>query len=107
MMETIRTVNTRHDIGLVASARLIAILWAGTIPIVVPAWLIIKSEMVAMNTAQDQSISLHYVSRGEFEDRMKLLDERAQRNTDTLKEIRDEQKEQRNMLEQISQKGKR
>jgi PHD/YefM family antitoxin component YafN of YafNO toxin-antitoxin module len=51
--------------------------------------------MSSMNTEQDKGIARVYVSRSEFEERMRLLDERAQRNTDTLKEIRDELRRQR------------
>ena len=105
--EKITTVNTRHDIGLVSAARLVAVFWAGLVPVVVPVWLIVKAEMVTQNLEQDKAISRSYVSRAEFDERMRLLDERARVNTDVLREIREEQRGQRTMLEQISQRGGR
>jgi hypothetical protein len=104
--EIITTVNTKHDIGLVTAARLIAIFWAGLVPVVLPAWLILHSEMVSLNAEQDKMINRAYVTRVEFEDRMRLLDERAQRNTETLKEIRDEIKAQREAMDRFIQRGK-
>lgn len=98
------TVNARHDIGLVAAARLVAIFWAGLIPIVLPAWLVIQAEIRQENSVQDGVVRREYVSRSEFEERMRLLDERAQTNSQTLKEIRDELKSQREMLERLAQK---
>jgi hypothetical protein len=91
-------VITKHDIGLVTASRLVAIFWAGIIPLAIPAWIIIRADTAAQIVAQDKVTASIYVSHQEFEDRMKLLDERAQRNTETLNEIRADQKIQREML---------
>jgi len=92
------SVTTRHEIGLVTAARLVAIFWAGLVPLVIPAWIIIKGETASQISDAEKAIQTVYVTRQEFEDRMKLLDERAQRNTEILNEIRAEQKIQREML---------
>jgi len=96
-------VITRHEIGLITAARLVAIFWAGLVPLAIPAWIIIKAETAAQINALEKSTASAYISRQEFEDRMKLLDERSQRNTEILNEIRAEQKIQREMLGQHMQ----
>ena len=98
------TVNARHDIGLVAAARLVAIFWAGLVPIVFPAWLVIRAEMRDQNIEQDRHTAVEFVRRAEFEERMKLLDERAKALAEVLNEIRVEQKDQRVMLQKIADK---
>jgi hypothetical protein len=85
-------ITTKHEIGLITAARLVAIFWAGLVPVVFPAWLIIQAEMRSLNVEQDKEISRIYVTRSEFEDRMKLLDERAQRNSEMLKDIHEDMK---------------
>ena len=107
LMSETPTVNTRHDIGLVAAARLVAIFWAGLIPIVFPAWMVIRAEMRDQNIEQDRHTAVEFVRRAEFEERMKLLDERARALTETLNEIRGELKDQRTLLQQIVQKSAR
>ena len=99
MSEESVTVTSRHDIGLMTAARLIAVAWAGLLPLIIPCWLIIKAEIAQANEAQDHALQHAYVSRGEFEERMRLLDERSQANTETLREIRQEQRALRELLE--------
>lgn len=101
-IDTVHQVQTKHDIGLVTGARLVAIFWAGLIPVVLPAWIIIRAEIASQNTLQDTITRRDYITRSEFDERMRLLDERARVAADTLREIREEQKAQREILERIS-----
>lgn len=99
----IQQVQTRHDIGLVTASRLVAIFWAGLLPIVFPAWLIIRAEIASQNAIQDTYARREFVGRAEFDERMRLLDERARVSADILREIREEQKTQRELLERVNQ----
>ncbi len=56
-------VEASHEIGLVTALKLVAICWAGTIPFVVPAWMIIKGQIASDNREQDDRIALHYVTK--------------------------------------------
>ena len=102
--DPIPTVNARHEIGLVAAARLVAIFWCGLVPIVFPAWLIVQAEIARQNTVQDVGTKREYISRSEFDERMRLLDERARVSAELLREIREEQRAQREILMRATQR---
>lgn len=59
-------VSTSHDIGMITAAKLVGICWAGLLPIVFPAWLIVQGEIRYQNHIQDSEISQTYVSKAEF-----------------------------------------
>ena len=59
-------VETSHDIGILTAAKLVGICWAGLIPVLLPAWLIIQGEIRYQNHVQDNEISSTYVSKAEF-----------------------------------------
>jgi hypothetical protein len=83
----ITKVGGNPDIGIVTGLKLIAIFWAGTIPIVIPAWLIIKSEILEQNRAQDDKIAQRYVTRQEEDERKAEMNRRfdeVQRKLDTI-----------------------
>lgn len=64
--ETRHKVEATHSIDLVTGLKLVSIFWAGTMPIVIPAWLIIKAEITEQNRAQDEKVATRYVTREEL-----------------------------------------
>ncbi len=59
-------VEATHEIGLVTALKMIAIFWSGTLPIVLPAWLIIKAEITEANRTQDEKFATRYITRDEL-----------------------------------------
>ncbi len=59
-------VEATHEIGLVTALKMVAIFWSGTLPIVLPAWLIIKAEITESNRAQDDKFAARYITRDEL-----------------------------------------
>ena len=66
--DPMRFITTSHEIGLVTAARLVAIFWAGLLPVIFPAWIIVKAEIATQNREQDDRASLRFVTRAEFEE---------------------------------------
>jgi cell division protein FtsB len=73
--EQVHKVQTSHDIGLLTAAKLVGICWAGLMPIVFPAWLIIKGEIRQENHIQDVEIAANYVTRAEYNDLKEVIRE--------------------------------
>jgi hypothetical protein len=59
-------VETSHDIGMLTAAKLVAICWAGLVPVVFPAWLIVQGEIRYQNQVQEKEMAQKYVSREEY-----------------------------------------
>jgi cell division protein FtsB len=61
-------IEASHDIGMVTAAKLVAIAWAGMVPIVFPAWLIVQGEIRYQNQIQEKEIAQKYVTREEYQE---------------------------------------
>jgi cell division protein FtsB len=66
--QDVQKVTTSHDIGLITAAKLVGICWAGLVPIVFPAWLIVKGEIRYQNELQDKEIASRYVAHAEYQE---------------------------------------
>jgi cell division protein FtsB len=64
--EGIPRIQASHDIGIVTAAKLIGIAWAGLVPLVFPAWIIVQGEIRYQNNTQDREISQKYVTKDEY-----------------------------------------
>jgi hypothetical protein len=71
----IQKVRTSHDIGLITAAKLVGICWAGLLPVLLPAWLIIQGEIRYQNHVQDGEIAAAYVTRAEYNDLKEVIRE--------------------------------
>jgi hypothetical protein len=81
-------IETTHEIGLITALKLVAIFWAGAIPIVFPAWLIVKAEITESNRLQDEKIAAHYVSKQEQLEMKQELYLRLEQNAKRLDELK-------------------
>lgn len=71
----IQKVRTSHDIGIITAAKLVGICWAGLLPVLFPAWLIIQGEIRYQNHTQDGEIATTYVTRAEYNDLKEVIRE--------------------------------
>jgi hypothetical protein len=83
--DEIPMVRTTHEIGLVTAAKLVAICWAGIVPIVFPAWLIVKAEITAEIQAHADraaekyfTIKDHDAFKGALDDRFMEIQKRLE-----------------------------
>jgi hypothetical protein len=81
-------VETTHEIGLITAMKLVAIFWAGAVPIVFPAWLIVKAEITESNRQQDEKIASRYVSKQEQLEMKQELYLRLEQNGRRLEELK-------------------
>lgn len=93
----------RFAVDLVASGIRVLEFWAGLAPLVFVVWQLgayyVHNEIRDQNRLQDEHIEARFVSREELDRRLALWDERMKTSAETLKDIREEQKTIRSLLE--------
>lgn len=98
------------DFGVFSFLERTSHLWLGALPLILVSAFAINAQIRQSQTEQDAAIFARYLTRPEFEERAKALegraDERYRATEERLKEIREEQKAQREILLRIAgQKG--
>lgn len=98
--------DEKKDYGVFSFLHQTQNLWLGLLPVLIVTGFLIRAEIREANSAQDANYQRVFIAREEFEARMKQFelraDERTASVTEKLKEIRDEQKSQRDLIEKLA-----